>query len=149
MKKIIKFCSFFVFIFFVYSKKIIAQNYVKENINQSIWVPSKNEEFEFKISDTTQNILNLIFEMGFKDSAVVYLNDSIIYKTKIVSFRSVVNKEFAINYKDIKHPVVKIILFEKKKCISFYPLEGYGICYITRSGDEWFLEYSNYQRLYY
>lgn len=138
------------------NKKIIAQkqevSFTPEKYNESIWIPNKTEEsYLYKINDTIQNRINLIFETSFNDSIQIDVDGKTIYTKVIVTEKklSVVNQEFVVNTNNDTSPSICIRLMESKKLISFRVKKGYAICYLSRQNEIWSLEYSNYQRLYY
>lgn len=119
-----------------------------------IWTPYPDEEsYKFKVRDTTEHSVSLIFEREFNDSIEVFCNEKKIIsrKMKTNKFSSVVESEdeFRVDYKPCNDPVLTIYMTGKKRKVQLKVMHGYKICYITRILDIWGFHFSNYMRIYY
>ena len=135
------------------SQVFIRDSTISENYSESIWIPSgfDEESQKLKVKDTTLKILHLIFERQFDDSIKIFFDKKDIYCKNIKTIKnlSVVDDEFSINYNNAENSLIEIILINKNKKISFRPKVGFALCYLSRLGTSWNLDFSNYQRTYY
>lgn len=135
---------------------IFAQNkikYILDSKIENIWIPDSSEESsKVDIKDSTSKSLYIVFEKWFDDSVQILLNNKIVISDRIKTnkYTSVVEreKEFKVDYKFIKNPLIEIRLVGQGRKIRFSPKEGYVICYINRLIKQWKLSFSNYVRDY-
>jgi hypothetical protein len=133
--------------------QMIKDTAILENHSESIWIPASFDEDNknSKIKDTTLKVLYLIFERQFDDSIKILFDNKEIYSKRIKTIKnlSVVDDEFSINYTKAETGFIEIILINKNRKISFNPKQGFALCYLSRLGNLWNLDFSNYQRSYY
>lgn len=148
MKSLWTIAFYFVFVNFSDGQKRIkiCENHLKVNIDYS-----KPGEIENSIKDTLLSKIDLIFEQRFNDSILVLVNNKVIVEKKIVTeeFLGVSKEYFSINYsKYSRPPEISIVLAKANDCISFHPIKGKRIAYISHIGAGWSVELSNIIREY-
>jgi tetratricopeptide (TPR) repeat protein len=95
--------------------------------------------------------LELVFEEGFSDSAIVLLNDKVIFRDWLKSSSSgVCNKNVEINYSGYNElPRITVTLIKKGESIFFYPVRDIKMAYIDFDGyNQWNVSLSNNSHFY-
>lgn len=126
------------------------QPFKAEKMYPSIWEPFADKATTPTYSDTTSQQLNLVFNIGLRDSIQIFLDDSLVFMNWIEGRLFHSGDLFATSIDYSQHqepPVLKIQLINRRKMILLKPKPGYQAVMLSRFGDGgyWVTGFTNYR----
>jgi hypothetical protein len=131
---------------------------VKKCCNNSVKIgyinpPPGTEARALKVSDTSKKEISIIFESGFNDTVVVFLNEKIQGKVFLKSNenRGYTGENMLVDYSKIKKGKkleLKVQSLNRSACIEIEIQKGYRMLELSWSKETWWANFSNYGQVF-